>query len=109
MYLGSTSAPSARRSAENHPETLARVSLGRDALLRHDRDDPAHWVARLNFHNRADQPRDRQSIQYHCCLFASVLRAAAAPGLHWVSDFDSLHASPKVDGTRDNSATIRRI
>jgi hypothetical protein len=78
-------------------------------LLRRDRNDPARWVARLNFHYRTDHPRDRQPIQHHCRLLAPVLGAAAAPGLYQVSNFDSLHASPKVDGTRDNSATIHRI
>jgi len=78
-------------------------------LLGRDRNDPSRWVARLNFHYRADHPRDRQSIQHHCRPLAPVLGAAAAPGLYQVSNFDSLHASPKLDGTRDNSATIRRI
>jgi hypothetical protein len=41
--------------------------------------------------------------------WAQRQRRASTPGLYQVSNFDSLHASPKVDGTRDNSATIRRI
>jgi hypothetical protein len=77
---------------------LARVSLrlGCDALLRHDRDDPACWVARLNFHHRTDHPRDRQSLQHHRRLLAPVLSVAAASSLYWISNFDSLHASPMV-------------
>jgi hypothetical protein len=63
-------------------------------LLGHDRDDPARWVARLNFHYRTDHPSDWQSIQHHCRLFAPVLGAAAALGLYSISNFDSLHASP---------------
>jgi hypothetical protein len=48
---------------------------------------------------RANHSSDRQSVQYHCRLFAPVLSAAAALGLYWISNFDSLHASPMVGGT----------
>jgi hypothetical protein len=37
------------------------------------------------------------------------LGIAATSGLYWIGNFDSLHASPRDRGTRNYSATIRKI
>lgn len=52
--------------------------------------------ARLNFHDRTDHPRDRQSVQHHCRPFAPILGKAAASRLSRVSNFYRLHATPMV-------------
>src|SRR5450756_1318594 len=38
------------------------LNLGCNTLLRHHRDCPPRWVARLNFHYRTNHPRDWHSI-----------------------------------------------
>jgi hypothetical protein len=57
---------------------------------------PAQRIAGLNFHDRTDHSRHRQSIQHHSCLLAPVLSVAATSCLHRIGNFDSLHASPMV-------------
>jgi hypothetical protein len=59
-------------------------------------DSPPRWVARLNFHDRTDHPRDRQSVQHHYRPFAPILGKAAASRLSRVSNFYRLHATPMV-------------
>jgi hypothetical protein len=59
-------------------------------------DSPPRWLARLDFHDRADHRRDGQSIQHHYRRFATVLGKAAASRLSRVSNFYCLHTAPMV-------------
>jgi hypothetical protein len=68
-----------------------RVDSGGDVRLSNDRDGPARRVAGLNFHDRANQPRDGRSLHRHGCFLAAILITAAASRDFWIGRIKRLH------------------